>query len=100
MRAAIGLLLLQIGLQIVDRGRGLIDGVGILFDQVLHHAHALFKRLLHVGHLVLQCLYLGLQLDEVAVHAPARAARQDIPANKPRITEAPLILIVGSLTPH
>ena len=76
----IALLFLQVRLQrrlqgVEGRGR-LVDGVGVLFHQVFHHAHALVKAALHRGHLLLQLLDLRLQLDHVLVDAPRRRGRQ------------------------
>ena len=72
MGAAVALLFLQRGLKIGDRRGHFVGPVCALFDQVLQHAHALVKRLLHVGDSVLQVLHLGLQLHHVFVHAPGR----------------------------
>ena len=56
-------------LQVVDRGADFVGGVGVLLEQVLHDAHALVERLLHLRHLLLQLVDLGLQLDDFLVGA-------------------------------
>src|SRR5262249_26208284 len=50
-----------------------VDGVSILFHQVIHHAHSLIEALLHGGHLLLQLLHLGLQLHHFLVGAKGRS---------------------------
>jgi hypothetical protein len=57
-------------LQGADRGRNLVDGVGVAFDQIVHDAHALVEAALHGGHLLLQLLDLSLQLNHFFAHAP------------------------------
>ena len=72
MSAAVALLFLQSGLQVGDGSGDFVGAVRALLNQVLQHAHALVKRLLHVGDSVLQVLHLGLQLHHVLVNAPRR----------------------------
>jgi hypothetical protein len=50
---------------VLDSGAHLVDIVDLLRKQVLHHAHAFVKRLLHAGHVVLHELELGLDLDKL-----------------------------------
>ena len=69
-RAALVLLLLQPFLQAVDARSDFVDVVGALFDQVLHHPHALIEGLLHASHLVLKGLDLGLQLNDFFADTP------------------------------
>ncbi len=57
---AILLLFVDGGLETVDRGGHFVGGIGVLLEQVLHDAHALVKGLLHLRHLLLQLLDLGL----------------------------------------
>ena len=58
---------LHLVLQVVDRGVHLVDAVGALLDEVLHHAHVHVDGLLKARHLVLQRLHLGLQLHNLFV---------------------------------
>ena len=48
MIASVALLFLQRDLHVADRGRHLVDAVGVLVHQALQHAHALVKRLLDI----------------------------------------------------
>ena len=52
-------------LQILDSRPHFVDVIGLLGEQVFHHAHALVERLLHAGHVVLHELELGLDLYEL-----------------------------------
>ena len=75
----------------------LVGAIGALFDQVLQHAHALIKGLLHVRDSVLQVLNLGLQLHHVFVDAPGRGdAEEGSVANKASTSEYRRIFIVIS----
>ena len=65
-------MLLDSSLQLVDGGRELVHGVGILLDQISHHAHALVEGVLHVGDLFLQHLDLRLDLDDFLANSPER----------------------------
>ena len=51
LRPAFALLLLEGGLQPVERVGYLVDGISVLFNQVFHYAHALVKAALHRRHL-------------------------------------------------
>ena len=68
--SALGLLLLQRGLERVQRIGDFIDRIGVLLNQVPHNAHALVEAALHGSHLLLQLLDLGLQLDHLLVDTP------------------------------
>ena len=73
--AAVGVagLALHLLLQVVNCRVHLVDAVGALLDEVFHRAHVHVDGLLHAGHLVLQRLNLGLQLDHVFVRASRRS---------------------------
>ena len=72
----VGLLLLQRVLQGAKNDGDFVDRVGIVLDQVLHDAHALVEAALHGGHLLLQLLDLGLQLNHFLAGARNRGYGQ------------------------
>ena len=78
LAAVVGGQALHLVLQIVDRRVHLVDTVGALLDEVLHHPHVHVDGLLQAGDLILQGLHLGLQLDHILVRGKAgECGRQD-----------------------
>src|ERR1043165_4358054 len=73
MVASVALFFLDRSLNVRHSGGHFVDGVGVLVHQVLEHAHALVKRLLHSGHLRLELLHLCLQLNKLPIYSPRRA---------------------------